>query len=148
MPGSGAGRLAKVTALHESGDGMEYVYPAKGEYFKLSFDYWTADEAWYFSLSFPAKAVLLIGLSLKPPFVLPADKASRWYGLSPDSLERGLRELRAAGLLKCRTVPVESWLSPTGKTTRYDYWLQPPFAQSWSRRRAWSASGYLRVVGE
>jgi hypothetical protein len=143
-----SGRLAKIIALHESGNGTKYTYPEKGEYFKLSFDYWTADEAWYFSLSFPAKAVLLIVSSLKPPFVLPAEKASRWYGLSPDSLERGLHELRAAGLLKAKAATVESWLSPTGKTTRYDYWLQPPFAQSWSRQRVKRAPGHLRAVGE
>jgi hypothetical protein len=143
-----SGRLAKITVLHESGTRAKYIYPEPGEYFKIPFDYWTADDAYYFSLPFPAKAVLLIAASLKPGFALPADKASRWYGLSSDSLERGLRELRAAGLLKSRTATVESWLSPTGKTTRYDYWLQPPFAQSWSRRRGKRTPGYLRVVGE
>lgn len=143
-----SGRLAKVTALHESGSRAEYAYPKKG-YFKLPYSYWTSNEAWYFSLSFPAKAVLLIGLTLKPPFILPADRASRWYGLSPDSLERGLRELRTTGLLKSRTATVESWLSPTGKSTRYDYWLQPPFAQSWPRRSAGRrGQGHLRAVGE
>jgi len=80
--------------------------------------------------------------------VLPADRASRWYGLSADSLERGLRELRGAELLKCRTATVESWLSPTGVTTRYDYWLQPPFDQAWPRRPARRGQGRLRVVGE
>ncbi len=50
-----SGRLAKVTALHESGNHAKYTYPAK-DYFKLPYGYWTDDEAWYFSLSFPAKA--------------------------------------------------------------------------------------------
>jgi hypothetical protein len=140
-----SGRLAKITALHESGNGAEYTYPDKA-YFKLPYDYWTADQAWYYSVSFAGKAVLLIALSLKPPFVLPADRAARWYGLSSDSLERGLRELREAGLLKCRVATKESWLSPTGVTTRYDYWLQPPFARP--RRSTRRGQGRLRGVGE
>jgi len=78
-------------ALHEAGDGEPYAYPQK-EYFKLPFAYWTDEEAWYVSLSFAAKATLLVALSLRPPFVLPAERAPAWYGLSADTVDRGLRD--------------------------------------------------------
>jgi hypothetical protein len=140
-----SGRLAKVTALHEAGNGTTYTYPAK-DYFKLPFEYWTSREAWYYTLSFAAKATLLIALSLRPPFVLPSDRASKWYGLSADSLERGLRELHEAGLLIRHRTMVESWLSPTGQSARYEYQLESPFARPGRVPRR--APGRLRVVGE
>ena len=58
-------------------------------------------EAWYYTLSFAAKATLLIALSLRPPFVL---------------------------LVRHRTV-AENWLSPAGQSARYEYWLEPPFGR-------------------
>jgi hypothetical protein len=138
-----SGRLAKITALHEAGNGEEYSYPNRG-YFKLPFAYWTADEAWYYTLSFRAKATLLIALSLRPPFVLPAERAPDWYGMSPDTVDRGLRELREVKLLTRTFTQAENWLSPTGKTTVYRFALKAPFARP--RRRA--ARGHLKVVGE
>lgn len=79
------GRLARVVALREDGSGSEYTYPTgppDNRYFKLPYDYWLSDEAHYVSLSFRAKAVLLIALSLRPPFILPVEKAPKWYGRS------------------------------------------------------------------
>lgn len=138
-----SGRLARITALNEAGNGLEYAYPSKG-YFKLPFAYWTAEEAWYYTLSFRAKATLLVALSLRPPFVLPAERAPDWYGMSADTVDRGLRELRDAGLLSRTFTTVENWLSPTGKTTLYKFALKPPFARP---SRA-AARRHLKAVGE
>jgi len=138
-----SGRLARVFVLHEAGSGEPYSYPREG-YFKLPFAYWTDEEAWYVSLSFAAKATLLVALSLRPPFALPAERAPAWYGLSADTVDRGLRELRQAGLLSRSFTEVENWLSPTGKTTQYKFALQPPFART---ARKPVARGHLRAVG-
>lgn len=98
------GRLAQITALREDGSRQPYTYPRGGRgddrYFQLPYAYWTDEHAWHTNLSFPAKVMLLIALSLTPPFLLPTEKAPRWYGISTDSAERGLRELRKASLLQ------------------------------------------------
>lgn len=121
-----SGQLARVFMLHEAGNREPYTYPHEG-YFKLPFAFWTDEQAWYVSLSFAAKATLLIALSLRPSFALPAERAPAWYGLSADTVDRGLRELRRTGLLTRTFKEVENWLSPTGKTTQYRFSLQPPF---------------------
>ncbi|HUZ26763.1 MAG TPA: hypothetical protein VMV07_23670 [Streptosporangiaceae bacterium] len=139
-----AGRLARVVVLHEAGNGEQFTYPQK-DYFKLPFAYWTDEEAWYVSLTFAAKATLLVALSLRPPFALPAERAPAWYGLSADTVDRGLRELRHAGLLTRSFTEVQNWLSPTGKTTQYKFTLRPPFARP-ARKPA--SRGHLRAVGE
>jgi hypothetical protein len=57
------GRLARVTLLDESGTGKFYRHHAGTEpYFKLPFEYWL--DGWHRRLDLPAKAILLIGLSL------------------------------------------------------------------------------------
>lgn len=126
------GRLARIVALHEAGTGTEYAYPtgarADERYFKLPFSYWTGDEHSYLTLSFPAKAVLLVALSLKQPFMLPTEKAPDWYGISVDSAERGLRELREVGILRRQQKRKENWLQPSGFAHEYRYRLLPPFA--------------------
>ena len=37
-------------------------------------------------------------MSLMPPFVLPAERGPQWYGISADTIDRGLRQLRNEGL--------------------------------------------------
>lgn len=66
---------------------------------QLPFDYWTDDQAWYRTLTLAAKAMLLIGSSLKPGFILPGERVPEWYGISESSAQRGLQELREVGLL-------------------------------------------------
>lgn len=139
------GRLAKITALDESGDGGDYSYPVGGGYFKLPFAYWTADDNWYTELTLPAKASLLIALSLKQPFVLPAERAGDWYGISPDTIQRGLQELREHGLLSRKFDVVDDYLSPTMKRTDYRFRLKTPFTR---RRKVKKAASLLSVVGE
>lgn len=139
-----SGRLARITALDEGGHREGYTSPAT-RYFKLPFDFWTAEQAWFHRLGLPAKACLLIGLSLNPPFVLPAERGPQWYGISADTVDRGLRQLRDEGLLTRRFIKVENWLSPTGEILEIRYRLKAPFAR---RQRKPISKGHLAVVGE
>jgi hypothetical protein len=120
-----------VTALREDGSGEPYVHPrTQGReelYFKLPFEYWTAAERWYRTLSLAETALLLIGLSLADGFVLPYESARRWYGISPDTAERGLRGLQRRGLLSMRRAVREAPLAPEGYVEERYYTLQPPF---------------------
>jgi hypothetical protein len=129
------GRLATVTALNEDGSGGGYVYPGgrTDRYFKIPFEYWT--EQRYLSLSFAAKAMLMIALSLRSPFVLPTTRVRKWYGVSADSAERGLHELQAEGLLDRKLTVKPAPLAPSGITQEYRYTLRPPFHRPKQKRR-------------
>jgi hypothetical protein len=140
------GRLAKVTALLEDGSGKPYTYP-KGSsvderYFKLPYDYWTAEQRWYRTLPFRAKAMLLVALSLPGGFVLPTERVPDWYGISSDSADRGLRELDKAGLLRREMKVKKAPQAPLGIAQEYHHTLLPPFAQ----RRPAAARRRLRSV--
>lgn len=131
-------RLVKVTALAEDGSGAPYEYPTR-DYFKIPHAYW--GDGWYVTLSLAGKATLLIGMSLAPPFVLPADRAPAWYGLSADTAERGLRELQGHGLLAATRRYRTDWGSPTGKTLEVKYALKRPF-----KRPRRHQPGHLQLV--
>ena len=126
-----AGRLANVTLLREDGSGDAYVPPGaegtRDPYFTLPFAYWTADDEWHRKLDLAAKAMLLIALSLQDDFILPYEKAPAWYGISPETAEKGLRRLRRESLLKQRRDYKEAPLSPLGYTQQNYYELLPPF---------------------
>lgn len=128
-----SGRLSVLTSLREDGSGKAYTSPngsTRAErYFTLPFEYWTSDESWYSTLTFPAKVMLLIGSTLKPGFALPTEKARDWYGVSTESTERGLRVLRDRGLLDRATTVKDAPLSPAGKTQEYHYTLKRPFGR-------------------
>jgi hypothetical protein len=138
-----AGRLARITPLDESGTGAPYTSPAQA-YLKLPFTYWTADDAWYHQLTLPGKATLLIALSLKQPFVLPAERAGDWYGVSSDTIDRGQRELRERGILERHYEVVDDWLSGIGTRTDYTFSLRAPFKASHKKP---ASKGHLTAVG-
>ncbi len=130
------GRLADVTLLREDGSGRRYTHPgdkngrsrSEDRYLKLPVDYWLdAEDEWSSTLALPAKAVLLIGLSLSPNFVLPIEKAKPWYGISADTAQRGITELDRRGLVKRRRTLKKAPLSPKGFTQEYRHTLQSPF---------------------
>ncbi len=128
------GRLTNITILDENGRGSDYSYPSgkgKGRYFKLSEQYWTAEDRWYRTLSLPAKAMLLVASSLKPGFVLPLEQVPKWYGMSPDTASDGLGELEAKGLLEVGKKSRPEPLSPTKYVIENVYTLLGPFAQDW-----------------
>lgn len=142
------GRLAQNTMLLEDGSRQPYTYPqggrgrGDGRYFKLPHTYWTDEHAWYSNLSFPAKAMLLMALSLTPPFLLPTEKAPRWYGISTDSAERGLRELGKVDLLQRRAERKTDWLTAAEYVVQYRYELRSPFGAPRRQR------GHIHVAGE
>lgn len=131
------GRLADVTLLREDGSGRPYTHPGEkngrdrieDRYLQLPVAYWLdADEAWSSTLSVPAKAMLLIGLSLPPGFVLPVERAKPWYGVSGDTAQRGLAELVRRGVVVRTRIPKKAPLAPQGFTFDHHHTLQCPFA--------------------
>jgi hypothetical protein len=127
-------RLVRVTLLQDDGLGGQYTHPAKeGHYFRLSYAYWL--DGWCDRLDLPAKAALLIVLSRKPGSNLPQDRAALWYGISPDTLGRGLRELRDSGAVLAEVETKVAPLSPTGYSWDYRYTVLPPLAVTGRRSR-------------
>jgi len=97
------GRDLHVFRLHESGSGAEYEQPRgpNGRFFYFRFAYFT--EGWHQQLSLAGTSTLLIALSMsrhKPWFELPLERGYKWFAISPDTLKRGLDELRDHELLK------------------------------------------------
>lgn len=123
------GRLLNVTALAEDGSGRVYRHPgekdAREDYFKLPFAYWR--QGYHERLSLPAKAVLLIALTLGDWFWLPPRHATAWYGLSESTLQRGLTELYKAEVLDRRWHYKDAPLTEAGFTREYHWVLKPPF---------------------
>ena len=120
------GQWRGIQILREDGSGAPWISPHAEQvpYFRIPHAYWHAGFAR--DLSLQAKAILLIALSLQPEsqeeadadtfFELPVDRGSQWYGLSQRTVRRGLRELRAEGLLRTWVEERESPRSPIGKT--------------------------------
>ncbi|MEO8291183.1 MAG: hypothetical protein ABI649_09355 [Gaiellaceae bacterium] len=128
------GRYREIVMLREDGSGAAYLPGLRGgQWFHVPFEYWT--HHWFGKLSLPAKAVLLIGLSLLDDFVLPETKAPTWYGISPDTAGRGLRSLREQGLLTVRRLKKPSEAAPLGFTVEHHYTLQPPFGPKGKRSK-------------
>jgi hypothetical protein len=132
-----AGRMSTVTLLREDGSGKKYERPPVTDgdtWFSLPHAYWLDEH--YRTLSLPAKAMLLIALSLPGVFYLPYEKAKPWYGISADSAGRGLRELEKAGFL----VTIQQWVknhrSDTGWVEQRSYVLAGPYAKTARKRRA------------
>ena len=112
--------------MFEDGSGRPYRHPGpEGDYFKLPYAYW--EGLYPGRLSLPAKALLLIALSLGPDFWLPHERGARWYGLSRDTVSRGLATLLRLGLLEVRHERKKAPLSPQGFTEERRYALRPPF---------------------
>ena len=115
------GGLRRIFLLNDNGSGDPYERPTT-DFFKLPHAYWTF--GWQQALDLPAKAVLLIALSLKEGFLLPTAHGATWYGLSLDTVKRGLRRLRNTGLLEVREVRKQAPRSPTGFTLERRYRLR------------------------
>ena len=76
-------------------------------------------------------AVLLVALALRPPFVLPVEKAPDWYGISADTAQRGLASLGKYGVLKAVRTYKPVPLAPKGFTYDSRYTLQGAFHSDW-----------------
>jgi hypothetical protein len=128
------GRLRRVWLLDESASGEPYQHSTgykQLDYFKLPYAFWS--EGWTETLDLPAKAALLIALSLSRTFTLPQVRGGEWYGLSRDTIRRGLRGLVDHGLLSMRVTLRAAPLSPTGSIEQRRYTLVGAFAQEQRR---------------
>jgi DNA-binding transcriptional ArsR family regulator len=123
------GRTAAVTLLREDGGGAPYTYLGGRDdaYFQLPLAYF--HDGWYKQMDLATKAVLLIALSRREEFYLPAEWMTRWYGLSADTAERGLAKLRSLGLLDREMHYKSAPLTDQGWTREYTYRLKPPFTR-------------------
>jgi hypothetical protein len=139
-----SGRLMDVKVLNENGKGSDYVRPQDGgrtdTFFKLPFAYWldpvpSKNAPWVDVLSLPGKAMLLIGLSLKSGFILPVRQAEDWYGLSSDTAQRGLEELRSLDAMDSYYHLKPTSLTPEGFTREYHHTMLPPFHRVVPARR-------------
>lgn len=130
-------RLARglvVTPRREDG---QAAYTDPGEvnadhdesYFTLPPEFWTAE--WFEELSMPALAMLLI-ISSKTSKAeetwLTNEHAGKWFGLSPRSVEGGIKDLMDAGLVTERIEWIPAGFSALGATQRHWYSLNGPFS--------------------
>lgn len=122
------GILRRVYLLEDAATGELYTHSSNTgrlDYFKVPHHYWIA--GWNARLDLAGTAVLLIALSLPKTFILPQEHAARWYGISRDTIRRGLTELVQTELLNVRVTHKRAPLSPTGATEQRRYTLREPF---------------------
>lgn len=123
-------RVRKVYLLMEDGSGRAFER-ATGQahgFFKLPYEYFS--QRWHRELKMPGKATLLICLAQAPTFTLPTEHAAHWYGISADSLQRGLDELRKLELLKVWSRAKKAPRARFGVTMENHYALQGPFVRA------------------
>lgn len=113
------GRVRSAYLMLEDGTGQVYTRPLRGQpftrrgYFNVPYEYFLDD--WHHRLKLPAKATLMICLAQKPIFTLPTEPAAGWYGISADTLQRGLDQLVNTGLLH------RWWRSKKAPRARYGF---------------------------
>lgn len=126
-------RMADVYLLKEDGSGDPYseLGSSREPYIQIPLALWTdgpSEEArWYQVLTLPELTVLMIGLSLGDQFWIPFDQASKWYGVSADTLSRGVNGLASRELLLVEEQHKLAPLSKTGLTVDRRYTLKNPF---------------------
>lgn len=104
-------------------------------YLQLPYAYWRE------RLSVPAKAVLLVALTLGDGFPLPYGQFTAWYGFSSSTGKRGLVELRDHGLLHREQHRRADPESPVGYADVYRYALLAPSDRAACARRPHRRSG-------
>jgi hypothetical protein len=117
--------------LDESGTGDLYFHPATRHerYMTLPHTYWTTglDR----TLGLTGKAVLLLARSLRPTgFTLPLARSMAWYGISRDTLRRGMDELIRAKVVRYSKADVSSLHAPRGTSVRRTFVLVGPMART------------------
>lgn len=137
-------RLLRVVPRRE--DGADSYDPPRGRtdrwnaYFILPDSFWM-DEL-FATLSLPALAMLLVvakETNAKSEVWLTYEHCEEWYGIKPQSVQKGLKELEAARLLHRRTEKIKAPLSPTGWSVHMWYSLTGEFgyeARKKLRKRA------------
>ena len=126
-------RWADVYLLREDGSGSPYTNPGdEGDrYVRVPLALWRQGpdkhRRWYEVLSLPELAVLLIGRSLSDGFWLPYERGPEWYGISADTLGRGIAGLQQHGLISVDKTFKVAPLSAVGYTAEHHYTLLTPF---------------------
>lgn len=123
-------RVRKVFLLMEDGSGRAFKRSTGQQrgFFKLPYAYFT--QRWHKELKLAGKATLLICMAQAPTFTLPTEHAAGWYGISADTLQRGLDELRELELLKVWTRAKKAPRTRFGYTVENHYALQGPFVRA------------------
>jgi hypothetical protein len=122
-------RMVRAYLLNEDGGGEPYTRSRDFFYFPLAY----FREGWHARLRLAGTSVLLICLQKSrrsPWFQLRTEPQSRWYGISPDTLQRGLDELREAGILKVHPRKVRDSKARFGTTVVNEYLLLGSFASA------------------
>jgi hypothetical protein len=143
-------RVAVVTLMREDGSGLPYTPPGevRERYMKVPLALWQqgpgGSHRWYQELTLPELAVMLIARSHGDGFRLPYELGPRWYGISADTLQRGVDRLSRRGLLAVDKTFKLAPLSPLGYTAEHRYTLQAPFGPigkpSASRFQHWATT--------
>ncbi len=137
-------RWAHVFLLREDGLGDDYTNPGDvgDRYVRIPLALWTAGPEqrvrWYQKLTLPELAVLLIARSMSDGFRLPYESGPEWYGISADTVARGIDGLLKQGLLRVDKTFKKAPLSPIGYAAEHRYTLREPFGPV--GRKAASAS--------
>lgn len=126
------GRARRVIPRREDGQGL-YDPPAgrrdrQNMYFVLPDTFWL--EEVFAKLSLPGLAMLLIiakETNNKNEMYLPYSYGPQWYGLSPKSVQNGIKDLEKHGLVNIRHQTFKAPLSATGSSTRIWYSLTGAF---------------------
>jgi hypothetical protein len=120
-------RMVRAYLLSEQGNGGPYT--RSRDFFKLPLAFFR--EGWHTRLGLAGTSVLLIGLEksrYSPWFQLRTEPQSAWYGISPDTLQRGLDELREAKLLQIHARKIRDSKARYGTTAVNEYLLLGSFA--------------------
>jgi hypothetical protein len=123
------GRLRKAVLLRDDGTAMPYggVDRSGHGYFRIPWVYFSG--RWHEQLRLPGKVALIVALSQAPAFALPTEQAAKWFGISPDTLQRGFRELRDLGLIKVWQTAKVAPNARYGMTKINHYALTGPFTR-------------------
>jgi hypothetical protein len=109
-------RILRAYVLDDAGGGTPYVRP-KGRYFTLPMAYFR--QGHHIEMSLAETATLLISLYSGRGggwWELPAERAALWYGISADTLQRGLDGLQTRELLARRYHKKTDPLARYGRT--------------------------------
>jgi hypothetical protein len=118
----------RVTLLREDGSGEPYTRPGAGNsdaYLKIPVSFWRSGLDG--TLGIPGLAMLLVASCERSRFELATERMQDWYGWSPDTAERGFKELSEAGVLLIDKTYKKAPASPSGYAEVNLYSLMKPY---------------------
>lgn len=139
----------QVTLLREDGSLDPYTRPGnqnRDAYLKIPFELWRT--GLIDQLGLPALAMLLTASSEPAFFELPTERMKEWYGWSPDTAERGFRQLAKEGVLQVHKTYIAAPLSPTGTAEVNRYVLLDPFIARSAQKKAPSTESTVATTGD